>query len=153
MKATAFLMDTNAWSIYAGEKAEYAMGAPTIELFCASYKDTHPNKYVECSVLSDEGYGVKFNTDSSYRKTFPAGSLIKDDFNSIYVKSNAIKASGMHLASPASRDSKQIFAITSGGGIYANQINLTLDAGLRPIVCLKSGTVLTKTSEGVYAIQ
>ena len=50
INSVAYLMDTNVWSTFAGTKAEYAMGGPTIELFCASYKQTHPDKYIDYNV-------------------------------------------------------------------------------------------------------
>ena len=37
MKAVAYMLDTNTWSVYAGDKADYAIGGPTIELFFKSY--------------------------------------------------------------------------------------------------------------------
>ena len=30
------------------KNAEYAIGSPTIELFSNSYRDTHPDQYIEC---------------------------------------------------------------------------------------------------------
>lgn len=51
IKAVAYMMDTNIWNKYVDSQfAEYAIASPTIELFCASYKDTHPTKFVECSI-------------------------------------------------------------------------------------------------------
>ena len=92
VKAVAYLMDTNQWSIYAGNNAEYAIGCPTLELLCESYKDTHPNKYVDNSVTNSRGYGVKLNTSTSYISSVKALEL--GDFNSIYVKTDTSKANG-----------------------------------------------------------
>lgn len=39
IRAMAYLMDTTRWSaLYKGEKAEYAIGSPPLEMFCESYK-------------------------------------------------------------------------------------------------------------------
>ena len=100
IKAVAYLMDTNVWSIYAGNNAEYAIGAPTIELFCASYKDTHPDAYIECDSVTSNGYQVKMSTSTSYY--FFVGSLPIGQYNGIYVKSNDSNLYGMWIASPSS---------------------------------------------------
>ena len=48
------MLDTDIWNpIYKNEYAEYAIGGPTLEMFCASYKDTHKNKYIEYTADSD----------------------------------------------------------------------------------------------------
>ena len=53
IRAVAYMLDTDIWNpIYKNEYAEYAIGGPTLEMFCASYKDTHPNKYIECTANS-----------------------------------------------------------------------------------------------------
>ena len=46
MKATAYLLDTEAWSSFKDEeeKAEYIIGGPTLELFIASYNMNHEKK-------------------------------------------------------------------------------------------------------------
>lgn len=109
IEVISYLMDTNVWSgYYAGEKAEYAMGAPTIELFCASYKETHPYNYIETIVQSGEdpygdyarGYGIRRSPNPE--RAF--GSRIEmepDDFNGIYIKSDSTKVSTMWIASSA----------------------------------------------------
>lgn len=32
MQAVAYMLDTEVWSVYKGEKADYAIGGPTIEM-------------------------------------------------------------------------------------------------------------------------
>ena len=148
IRAVAYLMDTNVWSIYAGDNAEYAIGGPTIELFCASYKDTHPNRYIECSVTNSYGYSIKWN-DGSYDTSI--GGVSVNDFNDIYIKSEQDKATGMWLASPSARDSEDAMSADSGG--YVNlAIYWSSDEGLRPIVCLKSEVQLEKVDENTYKI-
>ena len=148
--AVAYMMDTNVWGVFAGQKAEYAMGGPTIELFCASYKQTHPSKYVECSV-SLRGYKVKYNTSSSY--SYAISGLPKDDFNQIYIKGETSKANAMWLASPAAENSLNVMYASFTGWIDNYTYNGMNAKGFRPIVCLKSDVRLKKTAEGIYAIQ
>ena len=109
IKAVAYLMDTNKWSIYAGSVAEYAIGGPTLEMFCASYKDTHQSRYINNRVENSAGYYVKWSntTDSSYNE-YVIG-LTQDEYNSIYIKSDTSKANGMWLASPSASYSNSLF--------------------------------------------
>ena len=149
IKAVAYMMDTNVWSAYyASEDAEYAMGGPTLEMFCASYKDTHPSKYLECGNVDSNGYNVRWNGGSwaNYQD-----GLVKDDFNSIYIKSSTSKAYAMWLASPSAYDSNLLMRAYYGGLVdsisyyYGNP-------GLRPLVCLKSSIQLEKQSDATFMI-
>lgn len=88
IKATAYLMDTNIWSEYAGEKAKYAIGGPTVEMFITSYEDTHPDKEMNCSMANAIGY------------TWENGAKLLSDYNKIYIKTDISKTLGMWLASP-----------------------------------------------------
>ena len=150
IRAVAYMMDTNVWSTFAGTKAEYAMGGPTLELFCASYKQTHPSKYIDYNIGNSNGYEIKLSTDSSYN-SFVEG-LPKDDFNQIYIKSDTSKANGMWLACTSFLYSNGLMHAHYSGGVYSTYYNTT-PLGFRPIVCLKSDVRLKKTSGGVYAIQ
>ena len=150
IRAVAYMMDTNVWSTFAGTKAEYAMGGPTLELFCASYKQTHSSKYVDYNIMHSYGYGVKLNTGSSYTKS--VNGLPQDDFNQIYIKSDTSKAEGMWLASPSYSVSRTLVIADYDG--YVSYLGYNYDThGFRPLVCLKSDVRLKKTSDGVYAIQ
>ena len=100
IKAVAYMLDTKIWNpIYKNDYAEYAIGGPTLEMYCASYKDTHPSKYIECTANST-GYQVRWNGGSySYSIT----GVPQDEYNSIYIKSDTSKARAMWLASPSAR--------------------------------------------------
>ena len=148
IKAVAYLMDTNIWDLYVGEKAEYSIGGPTIELFCASYKDTHPDKYVDYHIANSYGYDIKWSTSSSY-DTYITG-LTQNDFYGIYIKSDSSKASGMWIASPASSNNNLQSAYSVGNiDDYTYSYDML---GLRPIVCLKSDVRLEKINDEMYEI-
>ena len=101
MKAVAYLMDTSKWSSYAGSQAEYAIGGPTLELFCASYQDTHPSRYLQCDSVNSIGYYVKWSDEADSEYDYDVSGLTQNDYNEIYIKSDTSKASGMWLASPS----------------------------------------------------
>ena len=98
IRAVAYMLDTDIWNpIYKNEYAEYAIGGPTLEMFCASYKDTHKNNYIECTANST-GYQVRWQ-GGSYANSIR--DLTEDEYNSIYIKSDYSKAIAMWLASPS----------------------------------------------------
>ncbi len=109
MKAVAYLMDTNVWSSYygdRGENAEYAIGGPTLEMFCASYQDTHPSRYLQCDSVNQYGYQIKWS-DGSYG--ISVSGLIQDELNGIYINSDSSTALGMWLASPSAEYNQVLF--------------------------------------------
>lgn len=148
IRAVAYLMDTNKWSSYAGSTAEYAIGGPTLELFCASYSDTH-SPGLDCNSVTSAGYQIKLSTSSSY-SNYVVG-LTQDDFNSIYIKSDTTKADGMWLASPWAAYS-HLLSYAYYSGIVGN-IGLSQSSyGLRPLVCLKSGVQLEMVDSDTFRI-
>lgn len=144
-------MDTNAWSIFAGDKAEYAIGTPTIEMFCASYKDTHPNKYIEFNSVSSNGYNVKWNTDTTYSSSISEEVATKKEFNGIY---NTDLNMGTWLASPSAKDNSSLMMLVTNGYLRGgNCLGGSNYTCVRPIVCLKSGTELISNGNGTYSIK
>ena len=105
IRAVAYMLDTDIWNpIYKNEYAEYAIGGPTLEMFCASYKDTHTNRYIECTANST-GYQVRWQ-GGSYANSI--SGLTADEYNSIYIKSDYSKASAMWLPSPSANDTNDL---------------------------------------------
>ena len=104
IQSVAFMLDEPRWSEkYANpDYAEYAIGGPTLELWCASYKATHPDKYVECS-YNDTGYLVKWSDSTSSPDTSLART--EDNNDLYYIKEYMDKASSMWIASPTVYDS------------------------------------------------
>ena len=98
IRAVAYMLDTSIWNpIYKNEYAEYAIGGPTLEMFCESYKDTHSSRYIECTANST-GYEVRWQ-GGSY--DYSISGVPKDEYNSIYIKPGFSKAYAMWLASPS----------------------------------------------------
>lgn len=110
-KSATYLMDTNIWSkYYGGTRAEYAIGTPTLELYCASYKDTHPNKYIEYKCLDSAGYQVKWSTQSSYGRSITS---VTTDFNHIYI----YNSDTTFICAPHTTDTFQLFDAHYSGNL------------------------------------
>ena len=152
-KAIAYMLDIDIWKDYAGEKAEYAIAGPTIEMYCESYKDTHPNKYIEY-IGATNGYKIKWNTDTEYDVNI---AQLEDGYNSIYVKTDTSKAYGMWTASSGEGGTGSLMCIGSYGSPdlikpeYVTHYSGDL-WGFRPIVCLNSEVMLQEVSNGVFSI-
>ena len=151
IQSVAFILDEPRWSEKYVNKnyADYAIGAPTLEMFCASYRKTHPTRYIEYT-YDEVGYDVKWSNSTS-SPSLLIGDV--DDYNELYIVTdnsyNQLKSRGMWIASPAS----------NGALIGANSVHQILYyanggyKGFRPIVCLKSGIQLEKQSDGTYIIK
>ena len=150
MKATAYLLDTSIWSGFkdSNNKVEYVIGGPTLELFIASYNDIHETD-INYEITNETGYKVKWSTDSKYDSMLG----VLNTSESLYINNlTYTKASGYWLASPCSNGSSAVFNIIPDG--YVNNSGCgTTGIGLRPIICLKSGTQLVEQKSGKYAIQ
>ena len=137
-KATAYMLDTEIWNnLYKGEKAMYAIGSPTLEMFKNSWEETHETE-LELEVLEYlYGYKVKWKERGQF--TTYLGGFSPNEFNDIYVKpqKNNNNLSGMWFATPAGGFSMDLLTMYQDGVICNS--NYKKDGfGFRPIVCLKN---------------
>ena len=78
IKAVAALLDTEQWKDYKSTDAEWAVGAPTLEMFVASYNETHSNSETATSLgVSNHtiAYNVESNTSTGYKVGLDGGAL------------------------------------------------------------------------------
>ena len=130
MKTVAYMMDTNAWSVYAGEHAEYAIGGPSIELFVKSYNEHYGTGYT----TSASRYGYMINGKTS---------IDLSQSEKPYVITDTSNAYGMWLASPSGSSHNAVMYVYYNGNIDKGD-STYIHIGIRPLVCLKSGTKLEK---------
>ena len=141
-KATAYLLDTNAWSGFKDKDgyAHYAIGAATLELYAASYNVISPSKTIQTQV-NDRGYLVKFGPD----EVFDTQISVNDSFADLY------SAAGVeYVASPAGDGINNIY-VRDGVHIAEYQAESNY-AKTRPIICLNSSIELQKQVNGTYLI-
>jgi hypothetical protein len=151
IRAVAYMLDTSIWNKFVNsDYAEYAIGGPTIEMFCASYKDTHPTSYIECEAeTSTNGYKVRWN-GGSY-STSIQGLSTSNECNGIYIKNSTTKSIAMWLASPSANNISYVMLAGYKGNVNYHGYNHTY-IGLRPLVCLSSDVQLEKLENGNYKI-
>ena len=151
IKAVASMLDTELWSGYCNkEYAEYAIGGPTLEMFCDSYNATHDIDILHI-VINNKGYAIKLNKEGT---DFTTGGIYINTDNTLYTINSKGKTNTYWLASPYPRtgsDKWLLFVDSNGqmsGWNYANN-----NCGFRPIVCLKSTITLKEMNDNFEIIR
>ena len=166
MKATAYLLDINIWSNFkdANDKAEYAIGAPTLEMFVKSYNNINLLKTIQCEETDEIGYHVKWN-DGSYVSSIDGLNVHQN----LYIISNQTNATSYWIASPggylktddefgppvtdvAGIDYGRMCNVSGNGTLYTSVLYNDRNTSFRPIICLKSEIQLIEQN-GKYIIQ
>ena len=147
MKSVAYMLDTNAWSVFAGDKAEYAIGGPPVEMLMKSYSQKHGVDY-RAQASSDTGYQISNNGGSTWANYI--SGLDTDD--SLYVINSDLNANGMWLASPSAIDIDVVVYVNYYGDV-GNDYYYSASDGFRPLVCLQSNVHLQKNADGSYTIK
>ena len=133
MKAVAYMLDTGIWSSFASEKADYAIGGPTVEMLMASYSKSHSVDY-KARASSATGYKIS-----------KGGALSTSD--SLYVLPHSNGAVAMWLASPSAINTNGVMDVYDSGNVDYNYYNYP-SIGFRPLVCLKSNVLLEADGAG-----
>ena len=138
MICTEYLLDSSVWNVtYKTEKADWVIGAPTLEMFVAVYNKKNVNSQVTIPELYGSGY--KYN-DALYEK----GSIGSSDgiIGGKKQSTNIFNHGYFYwLACPSSGNEEYIRNI----GYYHEQVNANIYTGtdgIRPVVCLKSDSIL-----------
>ena len=152
MKSVAYMLDTNAWSGFKGDEAEYAIGGPTIELFFEAYNKAHGTSANQYQARAKSTTGYKITTDGGTTwggSTSTAGGnylVTNDPTFVIYTNKNA---SAMWLASPSAGATSSVMYVRA----YVNDNSYTSAYyGFRPLVSLMSEVELRKTGDNTYEI-
>ncbi len=147
MKAVAYMLDINAWNVFAGKQAEYAIGSPTIELFLKSYNEKYSTNY---QAKSDE-YGYRISQDGGLSWNYFMSNAINVQ-DSLYI--NSSNHYGTFLASPSCYAYYSIMCVSTDGKIRITSYTYDLfNLGFRPVVCLKSNTFLEKVNDNTFKIK
>lgn len=157
IKSVAYLLDIDLWNTQYKDSTygAYAIGGPTLELFCKSYKDTHPDRYIECANMDSRGYNVKWSDGKSY-EAYISGLPTSVDYTKIfrnyrlYVIPENSNSYRYWLASPSANGDDRLLYVHYFGSV--NNYYLTDSLGVRPVVCLQSGIQLVSNGDGTYRL-
>lgn len=78
MKATQYLLDSTVWASYANGYADWAIGAPTLELFVDSYNAFYLGNTVTLESPTDYGYS------SDIIDSIPSGTYLNHSIDTYY---------------------------------------------------------------------
>ncbi len=156
MQTVAYMLDTNIWNGYQGKNADYAIGAPTVELLFRSYNQIYQTDY-QTKVDAMQGYRISKDGGQNWWYQYP----MLDINDSLYVIASDKNAKSCWIASPAEVDEgnqKYIYEIHLDGQIaciayYNWNGNNPYNKGFRPIICLNSSTILEKQEDGNFKIK
>ena len=131
MKCTEYLLDSSVWNAtYKTEKADWAIGGPTLELLGASY-----GKYSGTTITIENPSG------NGYARTIESGLITS-------------KAYGLYnhdyyywIACPSSKSVNYVCYVGANYE-YVSNAEYSNPLGIRPTVCLKSDVILTKSEDG-----
>ncbi len=158
-RCVSTLLNSNNWSNYkdSGNKAEYAIGSPTVEMWMASWNNLYEN-------IDGKLYCNNTNSFGYYVGTSSIPSTCKIDENVMSQKKGYKKAMyyphiagyngtyGYWLSSSTASSSFGVIYVHGIGKVY--QVNSLYSAynnpctyGVRPVVSLNSGIAVNATDE------
>lgn len=145
-KATASLLDTNKWSAFVdAEKAESAIGAPTLDMYIASWNAKYSSEKLYKAAISTGYYVGNTENPSTCSISMASASGYSDPL--YYPHTSAYNGcSAYWLASPSENYINIMIRIGCDGTINDTSYNLT-NVGVRPVVCLKSSVDGTKVGD------
>ena len=152
-RCVSTLLNANNWSKYkdSGDKAESAIGSPTIEMWMASWNNLYEN--VDGKLYCDNtNYNGYYIGTSSIPSTYSIGSNImkqkKGYKNKIYYPINTLanKVTQGYWFASASANSNCVFYADYKGNVSICGFNGTI-YGVRPVVSLNTGVTVNATDE------
>jgi len=136
-KAVASMLDIELWDGYTNTTyAKYAIGGPTLEMFCESYNATHT---IQLKAKEEYNYGYMIQKDDEADSEHALKLLENKGFDEMYFKNY------IWLSSP-------MFDPYCVGNVNGNKIGYTSfnnkGFGFRPLVSLKSNVHLVENKNG-----
>ena len=156
-KCSTYLMDSTLWtSMVNSTYADVAIGGPTLEMMCASWNMSTPNEPLYVGVNST-GYQIGKKSGSLSISVDVAD--YEGCSNTLYYPHNKPGSTsawnscyGYWLASPSSGSTNDVMLMHCGGYVTNPDYYDSRCGGIRPVVCLKSTTKLTKDSNGIWQL-
>ena len=149
MKAVSYLLDTDVWNIYKTDKADYAIGGPTVEMLMESYSKKMGVDY-QAKVTSATGYQISKDGGANWANYYN-GMLSTSETLYVLPSYSTSGVSGMWLASPSVTSSGVMYVYCKGGVDYSDYSYASI--GFRPVVSLKSGVSIIKNDDGSVTLK
>ena len=150
-KIVSTMLNTNNWNNFVNENADYAIGGPTLEMFCTSFNQKYPDETypIDCGKTDDYGYYV-FEPYSDVWTTSMCGP--SDFFGDLYFLEDWADVTYYYwMASPTGEYEDSLWTVNYSGYIAGNGYGC--DMAIRPVVSLKSSISLDKADgETVWTI-
>ena len=148
MKEVAYMLDTGIWSSFKTEKAEYAIGGPTVEMLMASYSQKYKADGVDYRAQATSSAGYQISKDGGANWYYCINNMLSKS-DSLYVITSQTNALAMWLASPSAYGTSYVVYVNYAGFVGCYNYNYTgADLGFRPLVCLKSDIQLEADGDG-----
>ena len=144
MKAVAYMLDTDVWNVYRANKAEYAIGGPTVEMLMESYSKKMGVAY-QAKATSATGYQISKDGGANWASSY---SRMLSTSETLYVLNSSSGALAMWLASPSANNIGNVMDVDSNLGYVDYNVCSTSTIGFRPVVCLKSNVKIEKNDDG-----
>lgn len=164
-RAIASMLDTSAWEIFMdldsngnSTYADYAIGGPTVEMFCDSYTQAHKDNdndstndvWINYKVVSG-GYKVQSNVDTGFADNTVSNSIPTGNSNidNLYRPDKSI---AYWFASPiaAYEGSIRIMLVNCNKGNVESAFAWGPYYGFCPVVCLKSDVQLKRVKNETF---
>ena len=139
---------------YKADFADYAEGAPRLDMWLASYNQTHGTNISYKDDYNNMGYGGEYVTQVKYNNGSPYYKLpLVEDFNGIYMKTSRNKADGMMISKTTGINRYGIVVVGPRGDGLGMDMNIgNSEEGIRPIICLNSNVLFRRNIDGSYSI-
>ena len=149
MKAVAYMLDTDAWSVYKGENADYAVGGPSIEMLMKSYSQKHG---VDYRALASTAIGYQVSNNGGTNWVDYMNNMLSTT-DSLYTITMQLAACGYWVSSPSASFSDLMLGVYYNGHVYYNACGSRNDLGFRPLVCLSSDVKFELQQDGTFLIR
>ncbi|HJJ18247.1 MAG TPA: hypothetical protein OIM61_03125 [Clostridiaceae bacterium] len=144
-QAAAWLCDPSKWTAYCDtDKANYAIGGPSVEMYVKSYNQTHGDDALGCQYQTNTVPGYIYKVKDTIQNS---GWYTNDNtldysmtYKSMYCGQNGKRTGSWWLASPSAHSSISVCDVGgSNARLYGN--NYYYDDVVSPLVSLKSSFI------------
>ena len=144
-QAAAWLCDPSKWTAYCDtDKANYAIGGPSVEMYVKSYNQTHGDNALGCQYQTHDapgyGYKVKGTIQNSGWYTNSNTLDYSMTYKSMYCGQKGNKTGYWWLASPSAYSSNVVCSVY-GDNAYLSGDYYYGSNGVSPLVSLKSSFI------------